>query len=76
MLAEFYKGYEIVGSAVRGKEPNCWIPKVTIFPPVRIGLGPTVLTGPEGSFIAQDDAEAEAIRIGKEWVDRRGPKLP
>ena len=70
MLGEFYKGYEIVGTAIHGKDPNRWIPKATIFPPVRMGFIPTVLTGPERWFSRQEDAETEAIRIGKDWVDR------
>jgi hypothetical protein len=72
MLGEFYKGYHIMGSGVYAEDPAGWTPKVTIYPPVRITLTPTVLVGAAGAFRTQSEAEEEAIRIGKEWVDHGG----
>jgi hypothetical protein len=71
MLGKFYKGHHILGTAMPGKDPGHWTPGVTIFPPVRISHSPTTLTGSEGSFATKEEAEAEGVRMGKEWVDRQ-----
>jgi hypothetical protein len=41
------------------------LPRVTIYPPVRVSLNPTVLAGEEGSFATEAEAEQEAVADGK-----------
>jgi hypothetical protein len=71
MLGEFYKEYHIVGSATYSEDRGRWTPWVSIYPPVRISLNPTVLAGEESSFATEAQAEQQAVRMGKNWIDRQ-----
>jgi hypothetical protein len=71
MLGKFYKGYHVIGAGVYAHETGRWTSKVTIYPPVRISLSPTVLTDAKGLFATEAEAEQEAVRTGKRWVDRQ-----
>jgi hypothetical protein len=72
-IGEFYQDYHIVGVALGANGTVRWTSKVTIYPPVKVSLSPTVLTGVEGLFATETEAEQEAVRMGREWVDRQPP---
>ena len=73
MLGKFYKGHHVIGAGVYAHETGRWTSKVTIYPPVRISLSPTVLTDAERLFATDAEAEQEAVWMGREWVDRQPP---
>ena len=70
MFGEFYKDCHILSSAVYSEYTRCWTSKVAIYPPVRISLTPTMLTSAEAFFTAESDAKQQAVRMGRDWVDR------
>jgi hypothetical protein len=70
MLGLFYQGYHIVGSCVYVRDTGRWTSKVTIYPPAKIIPHPTVLVGAEGSCATECEAEKEAVRMARQWVDR------
>jgi hypothetical protein len=70
MLGEFYQDYHIVGFALCVNGTSRWTSKVTIYP-VTISLSPTVLIDVEGLFASETEAEQEAVRMGREWVNRQ-----
>jgi hypothetical protein len=71
MLGLSYQGYHIVGRGVYVHDTGGWTSKVTIYPPARITLHPTVLAGAAGSCASEFEAEKEALRMGRQWVDRQ-----
>jgi hypothetical protein len=71
MLGLFYQGYHIVCSGVYARDTGRWTPKVAIYPPVGITLRPTVLAAAEASCATECEAEKEALRMGRQWVDRQ-----
>ena len=71
MLGEFYQHYHLVGFALRANGTGRWTSKVTIYPPPTINRSPTVLMGAEGLCATEAEAEREAVRMGRDWVDRQ-----
>jgi hypothetical protein len=68
MLGESYKDHYIVCSAVYSEHVGCWTAKVTIYSPARIGSTPTILTGAEGFYRTESEAEKTAVLMGREWL--------
>ena len=59
------------------ERPHCangtgrWTSKVTIYPLPKIDRSPAVLMGTEGLCTTEAEAEQEAVRLGRDWVDRQ-----
>lgn len=70
MFGESYKDHYIMSWAVYSEYIRCWTAKVTIYPPVSISLTPTILTGAEGFYRTESEAEKAAVLMGREWVMR------
>jgi hypothetical protein len=70
MFGESYKDHYIVCSAVYSEHIGCWTAKVTIYPPDRISPTPTILTGAEGFYRTESEAEKAAALMGREWMKR------
>jgi hypothetical protein len=70
MFGESYKDHYIMSSAVYSEHLGCWTPKITIYPPVRISLAPAIVTGAEGFYRTESEAEKAAVLMGREWVKR------
>jgi hypothetical protein len=70
MFGERYKDHYIMCSAVYSEHIGCWTAKVTIYPTIRFGLTPTILTGAEGFYRTESEAEKAAVLIGREWLKR------
>ena len=69
MFGESYKDHYIMGSAIYSEHVRTWTATVTIYPPV-IGLTPTILTGAEGFYRTESEAERAAALMGRDWVTR------
>ncbi len=70
MFGESYKDHYITSSAVYSEHIRTWTAKVTIYPPVSISLTPTILTGAEGFYRTESEAEKAAVLLGRDWVIR------
>ena len=70
MFGESYKKHYIMSSAAYSEHVRCWTAKVTIYPPVTISPTPIELTGAEGFYRTESEAEKAAVLLGREWVKR------
>lgn len=69
-MFESCKDYYIMSSAVYSEHIRCWTAKVIIYPPVTISPTPTILTGAEGFYRTESEAEKAAVLMGRDWVIR------
>jgi hypothetical protein len=70
MFGESYKDHYITSSAVYSEHTRTWTAIVTIYSLVTIGITPTILTGAEGFYKTESEAEKAAVLIGRDWVIR------